>query len=53
MNRQDLKDPLLFAQSQSLMSKPVTEVVTLWDKWLKEYFEDCEADYWIGQNDLC
>lgn len=45
MNRQDLKDPLLFAQSQSLMSKSVTEVVTLWDKWLKEYFEDCEADY--------
>lgn len=47
MNRQDLQWLLAFAKGYSLMKEPITVVLPLWLKDMKDYYNDMVADYWI------
>lgn len=40
----DYHDLMLFAKSEHLMNEPVEKVIPLYEKFLKELFEDMEAD---------
>lgn len=50
MNKQDLQWLLAFTKSHSLMKKPITVVLPLWFKDMKDYYDDMVADYWIDIN---
>lgn len=44
-----LNDLMAFATAKNMLDRPVSEVIPLFDKELKEYFEDSEADRIIDE----